>query len=910
MRWNKVNGKSRWEITKDAVIDVIQNAQDANIGIFNMYQQRADRDPNTYLISANTQPLIAVQDISLIRSQAIAAINNLQPMGLPDIEAQTIYHAARYFSNNAFRNPATPASPITSACQANYLVYSTDGQGDDLTQDMVQEITGNSSCQAFAHHGYPQGGNFDGRACASTVVNWLLNNDQNPDIPGKQTITTHTVGSFGAAVNHLQNIASAGGGQYYDAGNSSSGLKNAFNAIIQQAVVESAVSFTNAAVSINSANLNDDDEDIYYGLFKPEKTDRWAGNVKSYFSTIHPGTGAVTVRSSTAGDTPGTPALDAQGEFADDARSRWSTAADGANISMGGAAFRLPAPASRNLLIQSGNSLQPLATVSAAQLGAASTSERKKLLDYIRGLEDDGVTARKILGDPLHSTPAVVNYSCSSLVAGQCAFAAGERMVLLGSNEGFVHLFDAKTGVEQFAFMPELLLPNIKKLHANAGSSPIGIHPYGMDNTVTVWVNDSNGNGVVYGAPGAAGGLNSGEFIYAYASMRRGGRGLYALDITQKDNPKLLWHIVGGVTPGFERLGQTWSQPVKSKIKLGAVETDVLIFGGGYDAAANDNNAPYRSGTHLGNAIYMVDARTGQRIWWGSANAHAPDGLTLPSMRYSIPARVRVLEKNGLAEQIFVGDTGGQVWRLFIHNGNPAHSLVTAGGQDGVLADLGGSGAANARRFYHEADVVFTEHSGARRISVNIGSGYRAHPLDTQVQDRIYSLQSKQLTAGAEPTITESLLYDASHNTLDGSESAAISALSGKEGWYIRLKKSGEKVLSTALSVGGEVIFNTYVPDIPIPDAAPTCSAAMGGNRTYRLRLRDASPARVLIGTVGSYDDRVTPNNQKGIASTPALLRRGDTLAIIPCLTCEPIVKTRSIANGQLEKTYWMDLQD
>jgi len=905
-RWGESHPNNRMGIIQSAVTQVIKDSNDINIGLFNMYDQ-SNSASNGYLNYANTVPLVAVQDISVIRQTAINALNSLKPRGVPNIEPQTIYHAARYYSARPFHNNSGPASPIVSECQANYLVYVTDGQGNDLTPQMVQTITGSSSCSGFSHHGQ--------RQCASTVVDWLLKNDQNPSLPGKQNIVTHTMGTFGASVQHLKNVASAGGGNYYDAGSTSAGIINAFNSIIQDAITENSVSFTNASVSINSANQQDDEDVLYYGLFKPEKTERWAGNLKSYFLDINPATKSSTVRSSTAADTPGEAALKADGEFSDTARSRWSTANDGANIMAGGAALRLPHPADRKLLVQMGNSLQALnvgnQNITTSKLGVADINARKEAINYIRGFEKDGVTVRKFLGDPLHSAPTLVNYRCGNISAGKCAISANEKMVIIGTNEGFVHMFDAKTGVEKFAFMPELLLPNIKKLQENKTmqNPSSGIHPYGMDNTVAVWMNDVNNNGVIYGAPGSAGGLNSGEFVYAYATMRRGGRGLYALNITDPSSPSMLWHIVGGETSGFERLGQTWSKPVKTKVKVAGQEIDVLIIGGGYDAGKNDNNATYRSSSQLGNAIYIINAKTGQKIW--SASATGAD-LVLPKMQYSIPGDVRVLERNGLAEQIFVGDTGGQVWRLLIRNGNPQNTLVEASTPDnGPFADLGGAGGDNARRFYHEPDVSFTTRGGSRLLTVNIGSGYRAHPLNNTVKDRIYSLHSTELVGSVkQPTVTENDLYDATVNVLDGSEAMATAALSGKKGWYMILSSgAGEKMISTPEIANGVILFNTYVPSVD-GGTGSACSPAQGRNHSYPLRLHDATPASVPVGTIStSYSDRYTVSKNKGISSSFISVCKGDTCYYISSLADadRPTAIPRSVINKNAEKMYWFD---
>ncbi|MCZ6804359.1 MAG: hypothetical protein O7D86_10610 [Proteobacteria bacterium] len=65
--------------------------------------------------------------------------------------------------------------------------------------------------------------------------------------------------------------------------------------------------------------------------------------------------------------------------------------------------------------------------------------------------------------------------------------------------------------------------------------------------------------------------------MHVYIAMRRGGDKIYALDISPAANtaltttasgqitPKFLWMIDGGTT-NFERLGQTWSDPVLATI--------------------------------------------------------------------------------------------------------------------------------------------------------------------------------------------------------------------------------------------------------------------------------------------------------------------------------------------------------
>src|SRR5690606_7731210 len=138
----------------------------------------------------------------------------------------------------------------------------------------------------------------------------------------------------------------------------------------------------------------------------------------------------------------------------------------------------------------------------------------------------------------------------------------------------------------------------------------------------------------------------------------------------------------------------TWSVPVKTKIKIGSTPTDVLIFAGGYDETQdNPNTVSTRKTDNMGNAIYIVNATTGALIW--SASNTTGHTRVLSNMQYSMPGTPRVVDlqtspsgalgadQEKLADQIFIGDMGGQIWRFFINNGNSGANLVIPGGASG-----------------------------------------------------------------------------------------------------------------------------------------------------------------------------------------------------------------------------------
>lgn len=870
-----------------------------------------------------------------VRDHLKGLVNSMEAgSGTPIIPQLT--QAAQYYTDLSGKHKG-PTSPIESSCQTNFLVLMTDGQANSNTSAAVttaESLTDNTCKTRGA-----QSWNDDeaGETCGTELASWLNGTDQSTTVPDKNLVSTHTIGfalqTNTAAKTFLADVATAGGGKAYDASNASE-LAKAFSNILQE-VLSTNTTFVNTTAPVNSFNRQDNKDQLYFSLFRPAESDRWVGNLKRYRFGVPANESSYAIL-----DADGSKAINpATGFFASNARSYWDKDRDGDDVGKGGTVKQLPAPASRKLYTYVTGSTSTDLTNSQNKLhkGTAlitttmlNDTRKDLLLDYIRGQNSD-TTVRQGVGDPIHSSPRLLTYGCKGYNAQrECLDSNGQdnadQYGMIGTNEGFVQMFDTSNGQEVFGFMPEALLKNIGKLYDNAKSTDQKPHPYGMDNTVTLWVNDINRNGVIYGDPNATpqtlSGLNTGEGIYAYATMGRGGRDIYALDITNKDAPTLMWQIKGGSTAGFEQLGQTWSAPIKTKIKVGTTITDVLIFSGGYDVKQDGLNQAdsVRTPDDRGNALYIVNARTGALIW--SASNVSGHSVQLAKMKYSIPSTVRAIDlqqKDGgltsdpeqLADQIFFGDMGGQVWRFFINNGSSGAALVSPGGDngDGVFASLGGSDPASARRFYHEPDVSIVRKGGVRNLTVSIGSGYRGHPLNKFITDRFYSLRTTLLTrpdgadAVNEGTLTEGALYDATSNQVQSSNNAtriaAEAALSAARGWYITLAGSGEKVLSRALTVDGNIFVNTYEPS----SVAGQCKASVGRNRSYAMKLADASPITTEVGSNATYTSRFLDSNGQGLGGDPQLFCQGGKCYVIPDPSLDPI-PTDPQLSGPL---YWSD---
>ncbi len=860
----------------------------------------------------------------------------------------TLDDAVTYY--RGLRSGAT--NPMTSSCQPNHLVLLTDGVANSNTADAKSSIANLAgACNSSSYD--------DGEVCGRELANWIYANDMNSTLEGKQNITVHTIGfaldatssaaDIKAFLNDMASPVSPGSTtkSAYTAANANA-LNEAFNRIIQS-VMSVDTTFVAPGVTVNQFSRKESKNELYYALFRPKSTQAWPGNLKRYGLNS----------SGTIIDWDGLAAVNSSGSFFENARSFWSATDDGNKTEQGGAASHLDSHTTRNLKTWIGDSVaaggSPLQNLNSNLLSSASlatalggvtqrtsrlatafaegdTTAQSSLINWIRGSADgtaSGTTQRKAMGDPLHSEPALALYACTTYTdATYTNCATEDQTVFVGSNEGMLQAINTADGSEQFSFIPEALLRNIKTLKNNQEITSAIPKVYGLDSSVSLWVNDANRNGVIYGGrnpnsatPALLSGLNSGEHIYAYATMGRGGRDIYALNVTDRSNPTLLWQIKGGPTgtTGFERLGQTWSVPVPTKIKVSNGTTvttrNVVIFAGGYDPA--QDAATTRTTDSMGNALYIVDASTGELIW--SASSTGSPTKTLSNMQYGMPASPRVIDFNGddLADQIFIGDMGGQLWRFYINNGSTAANLVsqvdsngngTLESTDGVFATIGGSGEAGLRRFYNSPDAALTRHDGKIQLAVSIGSGHRGHPLSVATADRFYSFRSTQVYnpngTAAHTAIVEANLYDATANTIQtgtvSEKAAELASLNAAKGWMIRLGSatSGEKALAESLTYAGITFFTTYAPgDV----SASPCQAVPGEGRVYAVNLTDATAYSTTNDPAASRS-RVTAT--VGIPPRPVIVHLKDKSTVCigtDCKSPAPKLDTTPIP------TYWID---
>ena len=464
-----------------------------------------------------------------------------------------------------------------------------------------------------------------------------------------------------------------------------------------------------------------------------------------------------------------------------------------------------------------------------------SSSELPKLVAWMRGQDEAAVDNKSIAGiesetgpgspvtvrssihaDVLHSRPAVVNYGGTTGV-----------VVFYGTNDGVFHAVNGnqaqgigavRPGGEIWGFVAPEFLDRLSRLYTNSpevklSTTPAGISPepkprdYFFDGSTTVMQDQRD---------------PANPRVLLYLTARRGGRLIYALNVTNPTSPRFVWKRSSADIP---ELGQTWSQPKVARVRGNA--NPVIIMGAGYDPAEDSDPSP--GVDSMGRGVLVLDAYTGNMVWSAQPSCMGATGActAVPSLTRAIASDVTTVDRNsdGYVERIYVGDVGGNIWRAdFETTGGNAPASWTLN----KLAALGGAANTNdARKFFYAPDVISTRGYDA----VSIGSGDREHPLYSasstpgtayNVVNRLYMIRDTNISRmpAIWTPLTEASLVDATTAGYDGSRS----------GFYITLVHPGEKAVNAPLTVAGNTSVGTNTPSVP---KAGVCYPNLGTARSY-----------------------------------------------------------------------------
>ncbi len=875
LRWATNDGlptvrMSRMDIAKASMTTLIQSTPGVDFGlqIFNLnHSGENTRDGG--------RVVYGLKDLTLSdRSDLVDLINDdLDPQTNTPL-CETLYEALQYFGgkpvyygdddsdrgsydanepprDRSIETSGTYISPFAGCSNDIYVIMMTDGAPtrDQAADDEISGLTG---------IGLPMDVNGTDNYLAA-LAGWMKENDINDNADGKQTSTLFTVG-FGLTdedadeddpdsdpVKLLKQAAENGGGAYYNASNPETLLSSLQSAVIEILKVDS--SFTAPSVSTNNFDSTETSDWVYYAMFTPDEGPRWQGNLKKL---------GVSGQSLIGAD--GNAAIDSNGNIDIDAQTYWSSTNDGGTVEEGGVVemFSAMNPSDRKIYsdLGAGGSLKLFTKANAAGASAFANladlasemgideTEIDAYLDWAIGRDvddedDDGSTTdmrKDVFGDPLHSKPLVINYGDEDL------------RVVIGTNAGALHMFNDKgdTVEESWAIMPKEFFKNIAPLREN---SPSADKIYGLDGTPVAYLYDANKDGIIS--------ASDGDKAWIFVGLRRGGSSYYAINVSNPDSPSMMWHI-DETSTGFAEMGQSWSTPrvTFSKINAsGGTEKPVLVFGAGYSTAKD--TAGVGAPDSVGRGVYMVDAETGGLLW----NMTPSTSPSFPG-EDSIPSSVAILDSDstGYVDRLYVGDTGGMVWRIDLVGEDTSEWSAIK------LASLGHvSSETEDRRFFAEPTIARalitetfshteTDADGNSTTKVHqtqvpydailIGSGDRTSPLDTNTLDKLFMIKDENIITqkfdSAPDVIELSDLYDYTNNPFQGlnPDSVAYKSLaltvSTYNGWFVDLVGTGEKSVAKPEALAGVAYFNAFIPsDV----SANSCTLDGGEAFVYALDL-------------------------------------------------------------------------
>ena len=489
-------------------------------------------------------------------------------------------------------------------------------------------------------------GTADGCFWTTGACNWPRPDDDNP-----------------STLDDLWHAAVNGRGQYYLANNVdalATGLQNTLTALNAQ--VASA-----SASATSSPNVTQTDNQIFSTTYE---TNTWAGKV--FAQTIDPDTGNVNPVSTWNADTlllnKVTATTDSRNLYTFAPTGNKVKSFDWATIDATEQAFftnkcstNTPLLSQCSTLTSGTGSQQATVNAGAAlvgflrgQLGNEASLGSTSPLFRDRTFIDPGSNAvtQTVLGDTITAKPSFVRAPTFDYGGTYTDFIDLHKnrspRVFVGANDGYLHAFNGNDGTEAWAYTPRFLMP---ELYALADKAYATTHRYYVDGSPEV--ND------VYDATAGV------WKTVLVGGSGGGGRGYYALDITDPNAPKGLWEFCSSSTHcaiNDSDLGLTYGNAVFGKRAYDGRWVVVVTSG-------LNNVSP---GTGRG-YFFVLDAITGQilnKIDTGVGDVATPSGLMKAAPYYTNGGKI-----DATFQYIYAGDQLGNVWRLDM-NASPLPAAV------------------------------------------------------------------------------------------------------------------------------------------------------------------------------------------------------------------------------------------
>lgn len=509
--------------------------------------------------------------------------------------------------------------------------------------------------------------------------------------------------------------------------------------------------------------------------------------------------------------------------------------------------------ASRTIYTYKSGSLANFSSVTPADLGvdmdADPNASRNMIVNFVTNGDtayDSSIAGEAAkdnwkLGDIFHSSPICVGtpsiYFSDVLDPGDPkAYDTyrdahprtsdnGKRLLVAGANDGQFHVFKTGTaggggGNELWSFVPPNLLTSLKGI-AHSSHPSVLPHQYFVDGPSTA-------SDIYTGTVAHEASKDSGLWkAYMIVSLGRGGStklwctsascdagctdtysattnqfcGYYAFDVTETLNaPTYKWHFGGAgglnATQG-DHLGQPWSKITMGRVYINGNEKWVGFAGGGYSGADCKTANNCSRCDKRGKGFYVIDLLDGTILW--TYTACGPAGVVNFDMSYSLagqPASVDT-DDDGYIDTVYVADLGNNVWRFKMCTKADYTADAACGIGNWTGGKFYGASSGEIRPIYTKPTVV---HTASGDLWVYWGTGDVNDPTASNAQEKFYACKDNDRTTTW------------SGNDLDNITNGTYDPTSGKNGWYMNLSGSGQKILADPTVYADVVYFTSYTP--------------------------------------------------------------------------------------------------
>lgn len=476
----------------------------------------------------------------------------------------------------------------------------------------------------------------------------------------------------------------------------------------------------------------------------------------------------------------------------------------------------------------------------------------QEMVNYVRGGAATGDLRKRltnVLGPIVNAAPwlqrgALLRTTDVDLPVGWASYrdfavsrlkAARPSVLWVASNDSLLHAFKADDGTPLMSYLPSPLMGGLRAASAESTKD------------IVATMDGSPVTADVYVGEGASGAWKT----YLFGSLGRGGRAIFALDVTDpealnEDHAANVFKWMFSAEDDGD-LGYVLVDPVVHRAS--GQPSQVVRLNTGRFALMTPNGYGSSSGVA---ALFFLDVqgRLSDGTWGGGRMKKLVADAS-SSGNGMMGATWVDIDNNGTADWVYATDLKGQLWKFDISSSNPAEwtSSFKSGDVNAPMfqAKSGDRGAGDPLPITTAPVVTFPGMGG---VMIGFGTGKSIVAGDfpnTSLTQRFYSIwdrgnfgpaavgtpgaaDSKRAMPTHASLLGRKLVRDATTGAVTfhtDSEAATIN-WNDQDGWYLDFpvtpggEGTGEMVLSTPVVRSGILFFTTVWPDGTAEDRCQT----------------------------------------------------------------------------------------